>query len=871
MGFFFADKKAQAVRVTTVPAQSKQATKQLSLLSPSSLNCNNCSLNKASLQHPKMLPTGAKNPLVYILGEAPGADEDEEGEQFVGRAGQTLRERIPEEWESLIRWNNTLRCRPPGNRDPSQLETACCRHLQEEDIAKSKPLAVFGFGNVPLECMTGERGIHQWRGRRIPCKIKGHSFWFYPMLHPSYVNRIRNDKKKGKEWEQVFTLDLARAFKDVEREEAPFAEDYKKDLLKNVIPLLSWKVDDVINAFVDILKHHPDEIGLDIETNGLKPQAKGAKILSIAFGTYDKTYSLPLDHRQSKWNKEQRKEIDGYLKEFLLNSGCKWCHNVRFEQEWLSFFYGNDILFESKWGDTMAQAHVLDEREGKALEDVTMENLGFNLKKCHTVDVKHLDNEPLEDVLWYNGTDTKYTHACALLQRERIEREGLSEVYEMTNRRSPTLVLTQRRGLDVDQEEVKRWNKKLGSDIGRTEEQIASLPDVKEWERVEGMKFSPSSPHNLASLMRDHLKIKEGRTETGYTTDETVLEQIKHPIGKLILQYRADSTLLTRYVTPYMPGGKHIFPDGKVYGNFSHLVTRTGRLASDDPNLQNWPKKKRKELRNIIYAPDGYWLVPFDYGQIEARVIGMASKDKKFCEQLWTAFDIHAHWASRLFEEYPKWREHLIEEFGLDKKDEKLIFKTGRQEMKNQWVFPLFFGSRYEACASGLNIPQSIARDLSEEFWGDYTGAHEWQDQLHQFYWKTGYVETLTHRRRRAPLSVNERVNSPIQGTASDIVVDAMERLSVIAYESDRPQLQPILNVHDDLTLCLPNKTLEADIEIIVREMLGCQYDFINVPLTIECSIGKAWGSLKEIETFSSKDYGHTPNVPIKNTKLVQR
>ena len=803
-----------------------------------------------------MLPTGAKNPIVYVLGEANGQQEDEDGVQFVGRAGQTLRERIPEEWEPLIRWNNCIRCRPPSNRDPSQLELACCRHLQEEDISSSKPQAVFGFGNVPLEWMTGERGIHQWRGRRIPCKIKDHSFWFYPMLHPSYINRIRNDRKKGKEWEQVFTLDLERAFKDVEREEQPFVEDYKKDLLKNVIPLLSWKVGDVANAFVDILENYTDEIGLDIETNGLKPQSAGAKILSIAFGTYDKTYSLPLDHRQSKWTKDQRKKIDEHLKEFLLISGRKWCHHVKFEQEWLSFFYGNDILFQSKWDDTMAQAHVLDEREGKALEDVTMENLGFNLKKCHTVDVKHLDKELLEDVLWYNGTDTKYTHACALLQRQRLEIAGLTGVYEMTNRRSAALVLTQRRGLYVDQKEVGSWNKKLSSDIARTEEKIAALPDVREWERVEGMKFSPSSPHNLASLLGNYLKLKEGRTGSGgYTTDETVLEKIKHPIGKLMLAYRADTTLLTRYVIPYLPQGKHIFPDGKVYGNFSHLVTRTGRLASDDPNLQNFPKKKRKELRNIIYAPDGYWMVPFDYGQIEARVIGMASKDKRFCEQLWTAFDIHAHWARRLLEEYPEWEDWLIDEFSLDKKNEKLIFKTGRQEIKNQWVFPLFFGSHYESCAAGLNIPRDTAGELAEEFWGDYKGVKKWQDGLHDFYWKNGYVETLTHRRRRAPLSVNEQGNTPIQGTASDIVVDAMERLSVIAHEQGRPQLQPILNVHDDLTFLLPEKTLEEDAELIAHEMIMCRYSFINVPVVVEMSIGKAWGSVEEVQVFRSNEY----------------
>jgi uracil-DNA glycosylase family 4 len=851
VGFFFADKGPKSGRVsTTEPARSasKQVSRQLSLLSSSSLSCNNCSLNKAALVHPKMLPTGSKNPLVYMLGEAPGQQEDEDGEQFVGRAGQTLRERIPEEWEGHIRWNNTLRCRPPGNRDPLPLETACCRHLQEDDIAKSKPLAVFGFGNVPLEWMIGERGIHQWRGRRIPCKIKGHSFWFYPMLHPSYINRIRNDRKKGEEWERVFTADLERALSDVEiGKEEPYVEDFKKDLLKGIAPLLSWRVEDVRQALHSLLGEQ--DIGLDIETKGLKPQAAGAKILSIAVGTYDKICTFPLDHRQAKWSKEQRIEIDKLLLDFLLKSGTKWCQNAKFEQEWLSFFYGNDILFQTQWGDTMAQAHVLDEREGKALEDLTIIHFGFNLKKCHSVDVKNLDNEPLEDVLWYNGTDAKYTHPIALLQQERLEEQGLLPVYEMTNRRCPALVLTQRRGLHVNQTEVQDWNKKLRKDIEKTEEKIRALPDVQDWEKEKGAKFRPSSTQDLANLLHNHLHLPDG------STDETVLEQLKHPIGKLELQYRADTTLLTRYVTPYMPGGKHIFPDGMVYGNFSHLVTRTGRLASDDPNLQNWPKRKRKELRNIICVPEGEWMVAADYGQIEARVIGMASRDLGLCKQLWTDFDIHAHWTRRILEEYPKWRGHIIQEFELSKHDEKLIFKTCRNETKNGWVFAQFYGSSYEACAAGMGIPSDVARGLSKEFWADYVGAKRWQDKLRTFYIENGYVETLTGRRRRAPLSINERANSPIQGTASDIVVDAMERLSVIAYEQERPQLQPILNVHDDLTFRLPDKTLEEDIEVIAREMLMCRYNFINVPLIIDVSVGKSWGALEEIQVFRSTDY----------------
>ena len=859
MGFFFIDKPVGPRRPAgSTDVSVPRSSKHRALLTSTPLACNNCPLDNAPLAHPKMVPTGAENPLVYIMGEAPGKEEDEEGVQFIGKAGETLRSKITEERLTKIRWANVIRCRPTAtgaNREPSQLEIACCRRLQEADIASSKPAAVFGFGNVPLAWMIGEPGIHQWRGRRIPCRIRGHTFWYYPMLHPSYINRIRNDKKKGVEWEEVFTWDLERAFLEVETgKEEPYVEDAKKDFLAGITPILTWKLEDVHRAFLEI-QALPD-IGLDIETNGLRPHAKGAKILSMAFGTYEKVYAIPIAHRQSKWTPDQHRELNEMIHSFLIRSGKKWCHKTQFEQEWLSFFYGDDILFETLWGDTLAQAYVLDEREGKALGDMTLINLGFDLKKYSSVNVAKLDDEPLEDVLLYNGPDAKYCHAIALIQQEKIETAGLTAVYDMTARRCATLVLTQKRGLHVNPAEVQGWNTQLTKQIGNTLKKILALPAIEEWQKVEGREFNPTSPHDLINLMRDHLKIPEVRKGDGsYTTDESVLEQIRHPIAQLILALRADTTLLTRYVTPYLPGGKHIAPDGLVYGEFNHLVTRTGRLASNDPNLQNWPKRKSKDIRNIICAPPGEWIVSCDYGQIEARVLGMASQDHKFCSQLWTSFDIHAYWAEKLFKACPRWEDYLIEEFKLDPKDKKALFKTGRNEVKNNFVFAQFYGSHYEGCAAMLNIPSNVGRRLSEEFWADYTGVRLWQERGHEFYHEHGYVETLTGRRRHAPLSANERVNSPIQGTASDIVVDAMERLAVIAYEQGRPQLQPILNVHDDLTFRLPDKTLEEDVADIVREMIFCRYNFINVPIVVEVSAGKAWGSLEELQVYRSTDY----------------
>ena len=183
---------------TKAPPPGKTGSLPIELLHRS--ECKACPLNNQyGLAHPHMEPTGSKRPVVYMLGEAPGADEDKSGEQFVGKAGKTLRSRIPEEWEDHLRWNNCVRTRPrsgDANRPPTPVEIECCRPSVVRDIEASKPRAIFGFGNVPLEWSTGQAGITKWRGRRFPLKVGKHTCWYYPMFHPSYVNRKQDDAEK---------------------------------------------------------------------------------------------------------------------------------------------------------------------------------------------------------------------------------------------------------------------------------------------------------------------------------------------------------------------------------------------------------------------------------------------------------------------------------------------------------------------------------------------------------------------------------------------------------------------------------------------------------------------------------------------------
>lgn len=258
--------------------------------------------------------------------------------------------------------------------------------------------------------------------------------------------------------------------------------------------------------------------------------------------------------------------------------------------------------------------------------------------------------------------------------------------------------------------------------------------------------------------------------------------------------------------------------------------------------MQNYPKRKNVHLRRMFVAPPGHKLIAADYGQIEARLIGCASQDEFLCHALYTGYDIHMEWAKRYLELFPDGCKRL----GV--KDLKGV----RSEIKNMLVFPLFYGAQAPSVSASLKIKEAEGRDLFQEFWERFGGVKKWQERLRAFYEKFGFVETPGGRRRHGPLSFNEICNSPIQGGASDIVVDGMNRLSEIARAEDKPWLQPALNIHDDLTFWVPDEVVEESIERIVIEMLNCSFKWVTVPLSVEVSFGENWADMKPIGTFES-------------------
>lgn len=844
MGFFDLE-EARAKRASKGP-QNKTG---LSLELMHKKECSVCPLNNASVRHPKMKPHGSKSPLIYMLNDAPTEEDDRRGRHFSGKGGTFLRDQIPRRLEEHIRWNACIRTQPPG-RDPSFIEIECCRPSIIRDIEETRPRAIFGFGALPLQWALNQTGIARWSGRRVPVKIGGHTCWFFPMMHPDVVLAARrweprHPNEYGSENEFAFVLQMRQALDAVEDLPEPFVHDveYATEGLEIITGARGMRDLERVEELLDIAAQE-SLIGFDYETSCLRPYSKGAKLLSVGMATREHAFAFALRHRESEWGPGHLKKIERMLEDFLYDAPCKRvAHHLDFELEWSAFFFGKDVIRAQQWEDSEAQAYLIDERPGTlSLEFLGMQHFGINLKEINNLDRKRLDDEPLEDVLLYNALDARYHRRLFLKQRPLIKEQGLTWQYEHAVRRVETAVLTQMAGVPVSKTRVKELHDDLAAQQEKVEKELMALPSVKKFARVMGREFRPTSTHDVTAMLRRVLELNVENTQA------SILTEIKDPFGKKLIELRKITKQLSTYIEPICPGGANLHPDGMMHPTLNTKLVRTWRTSSEDPNIQNWPKRgPNKIVREQVAAPPGHKIVSIDWAGIQARNVAMESKDKTLVKYFWEKYDIHGDWLERTLRVCPSYPDEGAKAVAKDKE----LFKAYRNIIKNKFVFPSFFGARPKSIATSLHIPQNKAEALQEEFWDEFPSIHAWHKRLKKFYLEHGYVTGLSGHRRHAPIEMNQLINAPIQADESVITMGAMIALSEIDYE----KYQANLMVHDDLTFIWPAKEVEKRAEVVIREMIKKRYKWINVPLGAEMSIGDDWNNLKDVGEFYTNEF----------------
>ena len=327
---------------------------------------------------------------------------------------------------------------------------------------------------------------------------------------------------------------------------------------------------------------------------------------------------------------------------------------------------------------------------------------------------------------------------------------------------------------------------------------------------------------------------KPKKTKTGqYVTSEEVLQQLqgKAPIISDILAYRGLKKLLGTYVDA-LP--KLVNPKtGHIHTSFNQAITATGRLSSTDPNLQNIPVRDDdgKEIRKCFIPEPGCLFFSADYSQIELRIMAHLSEDQNMIEAFREGLDIHAATASKI------WHESM-----------KDVTPEQRKKAK-QANFGIIYGITTYGLAQRMDIPNSEAKQLIEDYFKTFPGVHAYMEKSKEMARQKGYAETLFHRRRYLP-DINSKngtvrgfaernaINAPIQGSEADIIKIAMIRIHE-RFQKEHIRSKMILQVHDELNFSVYPEEKERVEKIVIDEM---QHAYtLRVPLTADAGWGKNW------------------------------
>ena len=410
-----------------------------------------------------------------------------------------------------------------------------------------------------------------------------------------------------------------------------------------------------------------------------------------------------------------------------------------------------------------------------------------------------------------------------------LKKQGMWELYQ--NIELPlcdVLFRMEREGIAIDRVQLEQFGSMLSKRIDDCEKLIFSYSDGP---------FNINSTKQLGELLFDRLGLPPvKKTKTGYSTNADVLEKLKqkHPIIPAIMDYRMLTKLKSTYADGLM---KVIGEDGRIRTTFQNLVTATGRLSSTEPNLQNIPVRTDlgAEIRKMFVPKPGHSLVDADYSQIELRVLAHIAEDQTMQNAFISGMDIHTVTASQVFGVAPE------QVTPLQRRHAKAV------------NFGIVYGISEFSLSEDIGVSRYEAKDYIESYLSNYRGVRNYMKQVVIDAREKGYTQTLYGRRRYIPeltssnfniRSGAERIalNTPIQGTAADLIKLAMIRVDH-ALRQTYPEAKLILQVHDELIVECPDAIANQVAELVSREMDAVAA--LKVPLTAEAKIGKSWYDAK--------------------------
>ncbi|MDI6615885.1 MAG: DNA polymerase I, partial [Syntrophaceae bacterium] len=490
------------------------------------------------------------------------------------------------------------------------------------------------------------------------------------------------------------------------------------------------------------------------------------------------------------------------------------------------------IPLKGEVSDVMLAAYVLDpSRRGYDLPDLVREQYGITIpsrKDLTGSGAKEIPFAavPLEDAAPYACRRADFVFRLAPLLVERMAEAGLKGLFDDVEMPLVgVLAAMEKKGVLLDLDLLGEMSKQLGQLLEISEEKIY---------RLAGERFNINSPKQLQVVLFEKLGLPRGRkTKAGYSTDVDVLTNLarSYELPAEILAYRSLMKLRSTYVDalPLL-----VNPEtGRVHTSYNQTMTATGRLSSSNPNLQNIPIRttEGKRIRQAFIAPGGFRIVSADYSQIELRILAHLSGDELLLDAFRSGEDIHTKTASDIFGVFPG-----------------MVSEEMRREAK-VINFGVIYGMSAFGLSRELNISQKKAQEYIDGYFSRFSGVRAFIDGLVEGARERGFVTTLLNRRRYLPdingsnaqvrqFAERTAINTPIQGTAADLIKVAMLR---IAGEIEERKLaaRMIMQVHDELVFEVPEPEVEKVMDLVRRQMEGVIE--LKVPLKVEIASGKNW------------------------------
>ena len=859
--------------------------------------CQNCELCNNS-QNPCVMGKGSKKAKIMFIQDCPNELDDKREQPFFGKSCTAVKNAMNSRGIDLkdVYFTSLVKCVAP-NEQPKPAHIDACIDLLEAEISVVDPEIIIPTGNMSLRYCLGKGALTKVRGNAQEAEICGKKRIVLPTMHPRSV-------LKKPAYKQFILKDM----------------DTLKDLYENGMTKVSGvnykyleTLEDCITEIVR-LKNEAKILCFDLETTGKSPYMENSKIVCISLT--DKTHSgcvIPLYHRQTPlWGQEIGTVVK--LLRWLLEDESipKVAHNGKFDIEWLHWWL--DIDVKNFCFDTML-AHYLavSEEQGEqglkklAWEFTDMGGYDNDLDEFRNTLPEAIrfnyDNIPWDILKTYAVADVDCCLRLYYLFKPLIdENEQWSIVFnDIMMPASYALRDIEENGMKFDVKLAEKYKETYGAEIARITERLESYPEVLQLERqkaelwaerqaigqipkkdrtpeqqekfekykkYQDYKFNWNSVQQLGELLFDKLGLVTTiLTDTGaFSTNEDALTEMseQHEVPALLMELRKVTTLNNMFIEK-LPDMRD--KDDIVHPSFNISGTVTGRMSSENPNAQQFPRKAEqpllfqyhnepKALFTSRYGKDGC-ILNADYSALEMRIAGIVSEDPTLLQAFLSGQDLHKSTASLVWgmpiDEVTKDQRTAAKKvnFGI------IYGKSGTTFARDEYYDP---SGKNPNKTTDWDEAKRIGNKLVDDYLNAFSGLRDWLENTKKFAYKNGYVETLFGRRRRLPdlkskvqtLKSNaerQSINAPIQGTGSDFTLLSLIKIQEWLEQTGKKSMI-IATVHDSIVfdVYIPELPVVAKEVKDIMEHVHEPYIDTPVPIISELELGRNYGSTFDVD-----------------------